>query len=49
MSDQTIFIYGSLAAVLCLLFLVVTLYQYRKIGKEADDRERMESGDRVRS
>lgn len=39
MSDQTIFAYGALAAGLCLVFLGITLYQYRRIGKEADQAE----------
>jgi len=33
MSDKTIFIYGLVASVLCLAFLVLTLVQFWRIGK----------------
>lgn len=40
MTDRTIFLYGVLATGLCLTFLVVTIVQFWRIGREADRKAR---------
>jgi len=38
MSTIAIFIIGAVVSILCVLFVIITLIEFKKLGKEAESR-----------